>query len=168
MLSVQTRKRTGIVAVASSVTFLAFHDPPAAPSSTPAAAPWIILIEGERPGTRTVFSDWHVNHRLMTSIARPATVETRTLSARSSLRVALFWGHEWAQWREARIDPETLSFDRANQQARLYRATSTVRAVWVFGPMSGLVPTPPPRIRWVDSSGMALLKSRGVPVAVSR
>ena len=167
-MPVQTQIRAGIVAVASSGAIIVFHDPPAAPSSTPAAARWIILIEGERPNTRTVFSDWHVNHRLMTSITRPASVETRNLSARSSLRVALFWGPEWAQWREARIDPETLSFDRANQQARLYRATSSERAVWVFGSMSGLMPSPPPRIRWIDSSGMALLKSRGVAVAVSR
>lgn len=136
---------------------LASHSPRAA-----AAAPWIILIEGERPGTRIVLADWEVNGRFMRAVARPTTVNERSLASRKSRRVALFWGPEWQAWRELRIDPDTLSFDRGNQHATLYEATGTDSPVWVFRLSLFLQQD---LVRRIDSSGVALLLARGVALS---
>ena len=147
--------------VAGSIAFLGAVNALAAGLTASAAAPWIILIEGERPGTRAVFSDWEINLKLMLAVTRHAAVDSRSLVSRPSLRVALFWGPEWQYWRKAGIDPDTLPFEPANQHARLYQATRTEPPVWVFA-SSPLVSRN--LVRSIDSRGVALLISRGVLV----
>lgn len=96
------RQRSGYVGLAaliSGITVLVSGVALKARPHNSVAAHWIILFEGEGPGSRIVFSDWELNNRLMHAIARPAAVDARSLASRSSVRVALFWGPEWHNWR---------------------------------------------------------------------
>ncbi len=76
----------------------------------------------------------------------------------------LFWGPGWQNWRELRINPDTLSFDRGNQQAVLYAATSTEPPIWIFQ-LSRFGQRD--LVRHIDSSGVALLRARGVALGPS-
>lgn len=122
------------------------------------AAPWIILIEEEGTRHRTALTDWHENLQLMLSIKTLVTKRPEQLSAGAGLRVALFSGPEWKNWREAGIDPRALSFEQTNSQASLYRATRDDPAYWKYdGPF-----TLRPQLRIVDSMGVDILESHGI------
>lgn len=128
-------------------------------ASSERAAPWIILIEEEGAGRRTALTDWLENQQLMLSIKKVDPNAPKQVRAAKGLRVAMFWGPTWKDWREKGIDLNTLSLDSADQHARLFRATDADPAYWQSEPF-----TLRSEMRFIESSGVKVLESHGVSI----
>lgn len=128
-----------------------------APAPETLAAPEIVVFYGDPLTKPIIIAGWEVNHRwlLKTDVLygdqRPRSSE---LSQRASIRVALFWGHEW----RAYTHPDSLRLlrpERANQHGRFYPAIGSRNAFIDLG-----------TFRSITDSGVVLLRAHGIPVRV--
>ena len=127
------------------------------------AAPRIILLHDGLMSERRVFmTDWKENLAFMVSTTESADVDPEELERAPAVKVALFWhGPTWENYAN---DPEalkTLSSDLAEQHARIYPASQTHEALFVFKS----IPAPNPRLaRRLGPEGIEILRKYGVLV----
>src|SRR5713226_4809934 len=65
-----------------------------------AAAPRLIMVYGSPLTKPVVLSDWRENLEFMASITQQSSVTPEELRRRPYLKLALFWGPEWARYVE--------------------------------------------------------------------
>lgn len=131
------------------------------------AAPEIILFHGSALSKPIITTGWEHNAVLMEAVTQVTSVSEDALKNRPFIDVAMFWGPDWYQYLVARKPVDVLKPEQANQHARIYPATATAPALFVFddhGPFGQSV-IRTGRARAITANGLAMLKKVGVLTA---
>jgi hypothetical protein len=120
-----------------------------------AAAPHIMLFQGELLDRPIAMSDWQENHIVMGSLSEEGAAKDEVLTDRQYIDVALFWGPKWFEYKTSGGSVNALTHAQANQKARLYLARGDSAPVLVF---EGKAP------RYVGPEGVRVLTQHGVPL----
>jgi hypothetical protein len=135
--------------------------------TTPVMAAWpqIMLIYGSPLTKPVILANQTENATLMAATSQAVSVLPTLLRRRPSLRVALFWGERWRQYRTRHKPLAALRPRQADQFARFYPAYGTTPPLFVFdsipGPYISLA-------RSIRSQGLAVLARHGVPIRLPR
>ncbi len=126
-----------------------------------AAAPRLIMVYGSPLRKPVILGNWRENLEFMSSITQQSSVTPEELRRRPYLRLALFWGPEWAQYVEEGKPIDKLRPEQANQQGRFYPAVGHASPVVTLDMPPGSVG---PSWRQVREGGIRILLRYGIPV----
>ena len=143
----QRTYRLGAVACAALLAALAV----AAPVS--AAAPWIIIVDGEQLEEPVYIADYFDNYDLLGS-REPG--DTGDLDGRPYLDLYLFWGPNWGEYVSSGKPLEDLDPQHAGQRGRFYPAHDGQPAA-LYAPGVGGTDV-------VSEEGLEILQRYGIPV----
>jgi hypothetical protein len=109
------------------------------------------------PLTQPVFlADLQENEILMLAATDNAAIFGDQLKGRPYLRLAFFWGPEWAQYVEAGKPLSALRPEQGNQQGRFYPAVESQGPILTFDDS-------PTSARRLDQAGVSVLTLDGIP-----
>ena len=126
-----------------------------------AAAPRLIMVYGSPLTKPVILSNWRENLEFMSSITQESSVTPEELRRRPYVKLALFWGPEWAQYVEEGKPIDRLRPEQANQQGRFYPAVGRAGPVVTLDMPPGSVG---PSWRQVREAGIRILLKYGIAV----
>jgi hypothetical protein len=127
--------------------------------SAPAAAPRLIMVDGESLHGPVLISDHEAGFELYQEFLDGRPVDRSALTGRQSLRLGLFWDDRlWEPYvEEGRL--EELRFEQANQVGRFHPAIDGQRAL-VDVPGHGHWP------KMANGTALRILEAHGVPIRI--
>jgi hypothetical protein len=141
-----------VVALFTGIVFAKYAD---------AAAPRLIMVYGSPLTKPVILSNWRENLEFMASITQQSSVTPEELRRRPYLKLALFWGPEWAEYVEEGKPIDKLRPEQGNQQGRFYPAVGHASPVVTLDMPAGSVG---PSWREVRKEGIRVLLKYGIPV----
>jgi NAD(P)H-hydrate repair Nnr-like enzyme with NAD(P)H-hydrate dehydratase domain len=127
------------------------------------AAPAIIILHGNLVAERIVMTDWDENHRFIQSIDVGGRLDVALTHDRQRIRLAMFWGPEWAQHPRTPEALGSLLPEQANQHGAFYPHVGGRAPVVLLGPTLGRNYG---TVSAISADGIEILDRHGVPVAV--
>jgi hypothetical protein len=115
-----------------------------------AAAPRLVMFYGGPLRTPVLLADWHDNLRLVQSATAGTAEPYGRLAGRPYIRVAHFWGPEWARYVDEGNPLDQLRPEQGNEHGRFYPAFRGSDAVY-FG-------------KRLTPKVLAMLAKQGIPV----
>lgn len=97
-----------------------------------AAAPRLVMFYGGPLRTAIILADWHENLGLVQGATTGKAEPNALLAARPYIKVAHFWGHDWARSVAERKPLDQLRPEQGNEHGRFYPAFGDSDAVY-FG-----------------------------------
>lgn len=127
------------------------------------AAPWIIIVHGDLLPQRAVIADWHENLQFLAAVDISTRADTAAVPDRPYVRLAMFWGPEWANYPRTPEALAQLRPEQANQHGRFYPAQGEQGPLVLIGPANGRAYT---TLGGIAASGLEVLARYGVPIRV--
>jgi len=124
-----------------------------------AAAPRLLIVYGPPLTRPVILDDWQENLTLMLAATDNAGISADALQGRPYVRLAFFWGPEWAQYVDAGKPLSALRPEQGNQHGRFYPAVGNEGPILTFDDRLAT----PANVRRLDQTGVSVLAHHGIP-----